>query len=244
MPDTSDDKLPIDCGDTKPDPPTMNQKHASLLLSEAALAQALGALRAADPVVVDAMMALAGPVPLRIREPGFAGLAGIVVSQQVSVASARAIFGRIEAQYQGVAAAALHQASDTALKGCGLSAPKIRTLRALAAAELHHGLDFADLARQPAEAARATLTAIHGIGPWTAEIFLLFCAGHPDAWPAGDLALQEGVRLALSLESRPDTKTLDALSVRWRPWRGAAARLIWAYYGAVKRGGAPIVVAG
>ncbi len=236
--------MTVDCGDTKPDTGVDNQKHAPLLLSEDALGQALAALRALDPATIDAMMAQAGPVPLRVREPGFAGLVGIVVSQQVSVASARAIFGRIEAQYQGIAAAALHQASDPELKACGLSAPKIRTLRALAAAELHHGLDFAELARQPAEAARATLTAIHGIGPWTAEIFLLFCAGHPDAWPAGDLALQEGVRLALSLESRPDTKTLEALSARWRPWRGAAARLIWAYYGALKRAGAPIEVAG
>lgn len=227
-----------------PDATVLSQKNAALLLTENALAQALGTLRQLDPAPIAAMMALVGTTPLRARAPGFAGLAGIVVSQQVSVASARAIYGRLEARFQGVEAVALHQATDAQLKACGLSAPKIRTLRALATAELHQGLDFAGLARQPAEEARATLTAIHGIGPWTAEIFLLFCAGHPDAWPAGDLALQEGVRLALALETRPDAKTLEALSQRWRPWRGAAARLIWAYYGVVKRGGADIIVAG
>lgn len=227
-----------------PDETAQSQKKAVLLLTERDLAHALEALRNLDPALISAMMALAGVTPLRARAPGFAGLVGIVVSQQVSVASARAIYGRIEARFQSVEATALHQASEADLKACGLSAPKIRTLRALASAELHQGLDFAGLARQPAEMARATLTAIHGIGPWSAEIFLLFCVGHPDAWPAGDLALQEGVRLALALETRPDAKTLEALSQRWRPWRGAAARLIWAYYGAVKRGSADVIVAG
>ncbi len=236
--------MEVDCGDTMPERAGLSATAAPLLLTEAALAQALEALRQLDPQPIEMMMKLSGTTPLRARAPGFAGLVGIVVSQQVSVASAKAIYARVEAQFPRVEARALHDASEADLRVCGLSAPKIRTLKALAAAHLLQGLDFEDLARQPAEAARDALTAIKGIGPWTAEIFLLFCAGHPDAWPAGDLALQEGVRLALALETRPDAKALEALSERWRPWRGAAARLVWAYYGAVKRGGAALVVAG
>jgi DNA-3-methyladenine glycosylase II len=87
----------------------------------------------------------------------------------------------------------------------------------------------------PADAAHEALCAIHGIGPWTADIYLLFCLGHPDAWPAGDLALQEAARLAFGLPARPNAKQINVLAEPWRPWRGVAARLLWAYYRAVKQ---------
>ena len=127
-------------------------------------------------------------------------------------------------------------ASDATLRAVGLSAGKVRTLRTLAAAIEDGTLDLDGLAAQPAEVAHATLCAVRGIGPWTADSFLLFCLGHPDAWPAGDLALQEAARVALRLNARPNTVTLDAIGDRWKPWRGVAARLLWAYYRALKQG--------
>ncbi len=175
-----------------------------------------------------------GPPRLRRRDPGFAGLAWTIVGQQVSTASAAAIYGRLEARLGRVDAASLARASDEALKGCGLSAGKLRTLRAVATACVDGALDFAALAAAEAEVAHAALVAIHGIGPWTADVFLLFCLGHADAWPAGDLALQEAVRLALALPARPSARELVALAERWRPHRGVAAHCLWAYYNAEK----------
>ena len=87
----------------------------------------------------------------------------------------------------------------------------------------------------PADAAHQALCAVHGIGPWTADIYLLFCLGHPDAWPAGDLALQEAARLAFGLPARPNVKQINMLAEPWRPWRGVAARLLWAYYRTIKQ---------
>jgi DNA-3-methyladenine glycosylase II len=101
-------------------------------------------------------------------------------------------------------------------------------------------LALASLADIEADAAHAALTAVHGIGPWTADIYLLACLGHADAWPAGDLALQEAARLAFALPARPSAKEMVALAEIWRPHRAVAARVLWTYYRAVKgRDGAP-----
>ena len=205
---------------------------------ETTLAAVLDALRAADPALVERMLAEAGPPPLRARTPDFAGLAWIVVGQQVSTASARAIHARLEAGFPGMVAAEIAAASDEALRACGLSAPKIRTIRALADAILGGRLDFDALARMEASEAHAALVALHGVGPWTADLFLLSCLGHPDAWPAGDLALQEAARLLLGLRARPDAKALTRIGERWRPARAVAARLLWAWYGARKQAAA------
>ncbi len=186
------------------------------------------------PDFVDMLTSVGGPPPLRRREPGFAGLAAIIVSQQVSTASAKAIFGRLEARIVPLEAARLGEATEEELRGCGLSAPKIRTLRALADAVAGGGLDLPGLAALDAEEAHRALVAVKGVGPWTADIFLLFCLGHPDAFPAGDLALQEAAKLALNLKSRPDAARLERLAERWRPWRGVAARMLWAYYRGMK----------
>ncbi|HKN30965.1 MAG TPA: DNA-3-methyladenine glycosylase 2 family protein, partial [Roseiarcus sp.] len=96
-------------------------------------------------------------------------------------------------------------------------------------------LDLAGLAALDAEEAHERLVAVKGVGPWTADIFLLFCLGHPDAFPAGDLALQEAAKLALGLKARPDAARLERIAERWRPWRGVAARMLWAYYRGVKK---------
>ena len=172
---------------------------------------------------------------LRRREPGFEGLAAIIVSQQVSTASANAIFAKVKAAFPTLDAAAIAGAADEDLRACGLSGPKQRTLRAIAAAVAEGQLDIEALAHAEADAAHASLCAIKGIGPWTADVFLLFCLGHADAFPAGDLALQEGAKIALDLPERPDVKTLTVLAERWRPLRGVAAHALWALYGAARR---------
>ena len=205
-----------------------------LIDSEATLALGVAALAALDPETIGHMLELAGQTPLRRREPGFEGLAAIIVSQQVSTASANAIFGRLRAAVTPLHAPNLLAASDETLRQVGLSAPKIRTLRALAEAIATEALDIDALASMSAEEAHEKLVAVKGIGPWTADIFLLFCLGHPDAWPAGDLALQEAARLALNMKKRPDTARLEKIGERWRPWRGVAARMLWAYYRARK----------
>jgi DNA-3-methyladenine glycosylase II len=136
------------------------------------------------------------------------------------------------------------RARTAKLTRAGLSAPKIRTLKAIAKAIDRGDLDLASLVHQPADDAHRTLTAIHGIGPWTADIYLLFCLGHADAWPAGDLALQEAARLLLALDTRPSAKEMGPLAEAWRPWRGAAACMLWTYYRVAKqREGAPLPAA-
>ena len=191
-------------------------------------------LRARHPELVERLIAIGGAPPLRRREPGFAGLAAIIMSQQVSTASATAIFGRLQARIVPLEAAEIAQATDEDLRACGLSSAKIRALRAVAQAIVEGGLDLKALGGLDAEDAHKALIAVKGIGPWTADIFLLFCLGHPDAFPAGDLALQEAAKLALNLKRRPDAARLERIAERWRPLRGVAARMLWAYYRGVK----------
>ena len=191
-------------------------------------------LRDKDPELIERLIAIGGAPPLRRREAGFAGLAAIIMSQQVSTASAAAIFGRLQARIVPLEAAEIAKATDEDLRACGLSSAKIRALRAVAQAIVEGGLDLKALGGLDAEDAHKALIAVKGIGPWTADIFLLFCLGHPDAFPAGDLALQEAAKLALNLKRRPDAARLERIAERWRPLRGVAARMLWAYYRGVK----------
>ncbi len=161
------------------------------------------ALAAADPALAPAI-GLVGDIPLRLSTPDFAGLASIIVSQQVSKASAAAIFARLTRLVDPLDAATMLAAGDETLREAGLSRPKQHTLRAIAHSVSDGELDLSALCTMPADEAVAAMTRIKGIGPWTAEIYLLFCAGHADIFPAGDLALQEAVRVALELEERPD----------------------------------------
>ena len=211
----------------------------TLLDSEAALAAGAKALARLDPVMRRLMRQGAKP-PLRKREPGFEGLARIITGQQLSTASAGAIWARLAARFPQMHAEEVASAPDEDLRAVGLSVAKIRTLRAIAAAIADGSLPIGTLHELPADDAHALLTAVKGIGPWTADIYLLFCLGHPDAFPAGDLALQEAARLAYGLEGRPKEKDFIALAERWRPWRGVAAKVLWAYYRLAKsREGAP-----
>jgi DNA-3-methyladenine glycosylase II len=208
--------------------------------SEADLALAVDALILADARFAQAL-ALSGPPPLRRRPDGFAGLARIVLSQQLSTASASAIWGRLAAALDPLDPAAVLRARPAKLVRVGLSAAKIRTLKAVARAIDCGEVDLAALVGMPADEAHRALVALHGIGPWTADIYLLFCLGHADAWPAGDLALQEAARLLLGLPARPSAKEMQFLAESWRPWRGAAACMLWSYYRVAKgRSGVPL----
>jgi DNA-3-methyladenine glycosylase II len=193
----------------------------------------LAALAEADPRFLH-LIAKAGRPPLRRRPGGFAGLAAIIVAQQLSTASASAILERLEAAFDPLEPPSILRARPARLARIGLSGAKIRSLKAIARAVTRGDLVLAKLADIPAEEAHAALTAIHGIGPWTADIYLLANLGHADAWPAGDLALQEAARLAFGLNKRPGVKEMDKLAKRWRPWRAVAARVLWSYYRAVK----------
>jgi DNA-3-methyladenine glycosylase II len=183
---------------------------------------------------IRAMHDAAGDPPLRRREPGFEGLARIVVSQQLSVASAAAIWGRFAAAITPMTAAAVLASTDDELRGCGLSRPKVRTLRAISTAVVHEGLQFDGFDTVDEGAVHDALTRVSGIGPWTADIFLMACLGRADAFAAGDLALQEAARIVMDLDRRPTADELLELAEVWRPWRAVAARLLWSYYKVVK----------
>jgi DNA-3-methyladenine glycosylase II len=203
------------------------------------LQRGLSCLLAADPRL-GPLAAAAGAFDLRRREAGFTGLCAIVMAQQLSTASAAAIWGRFAAAFDPFHPDAVRRARTERLARIGLSMPKIRTVKALGHAVARGEIDLAALGEMPADDAHAALVRLHGIGPWTADIYLLFCLGHADAWPAGDLALQEAARIGLKLRQRPDAKAITRIAETWRPWRGVAAHLLWAYYKAVKqRDGAP-----
>jgi DNA-3-methyladenine glycosylase II len=203
------------------------------LNTQADLDDAVDALLKLDPRLKP-IFELTGMPALRRREPGFAGLAAIVTGQQLSVASAAAIWGRISAAFDPFHHDAVRRARADRLGRLGLSGAKIKTLKNLARELAAERLNLDVLAEEDADAAHHTLTALHGIGPWTADVYLLFCLGHGDAWPAGDLAVQEAVKVGLGLKTRPTPKQLAPLAEPWRPLRGAAAHLWWAYYKVMK----------
>lgn len=177
---------------------------------------------------------LAGHPPLRRREAGFEGLARIIVGQQLSVASAAAIWGRFEQALRPLDALAVSAASDEMLRAAGLSGGKIRTLRAVSSAIVGGQLDLAALDHAPDAVVHESLRQVSGIGPWTADIYLMFCLGRADAFAAGDLALQIAAALAAEQGDRLTLAELEEMSERWRPWRSVAARVLWAYYAAAK----------
>lgn len=199
-----------------------------LIRAESCLAEGAAWLVAQEPRFGRALEQT-GPLPLRLRADGFAALLDAIVSQQVSVASGDAIWRRLEAA--GLTAPGpLAAATDEALRACGLSRQKARYARALAAAEL----DFDGLRALSTDDVVARLILLPGIGRWTAEIYAMFSLGRADVFAPGDLALQEAVRLLFALEARPTEKQLRAMAEAWSPWRGVAARLLWAYYHVAK----------
>ncbi len=176
-----------------------------------------------------------GPPPMRWREHGFAGLVTTITGQQLSVSSANAIRAKMDAQLGEITPERLATASEEALRACGLSGPKIKTLRALSEAITSGTLPFDRLAELPVEEAHAAMIRVHGIGPWTAEVYMMFSLGVQDIFAPADLALQEGAKLAMGLEARPTTRQMAEIATRWQPWRAVAARMLWAYYGHIKK---------
>lgn len=193
----------------------------------------LDALCRIDPRLVT-VREFAGPVPLRRSEPGFASLVSIIISQQVSKASAAAITARLTTLARPLSARTIREADDELFRSAGLSRPKQKTLRALASAVDENRVDLDVLCRIDRDQAISKLTAIHGIGLWTAQVYLMFAAGHPDIFPSRDVALQTAVGQVFGHESRPGEKVLDEIAKSWAPWRSVAARLFWAYYAAAR----------
>ena len=204
------------------------------LETQSDLEEAIHALVKIDPRLAP-VLAVAGMPALRRREPGFAGLAHIVCGQQLSTASAGAIWGRLNATFDPFDHDAVRRARTDRLGRLGLSAAKIKTLKHLARELAAERLNLDVLAEEDANAAHHTLIALPGIGPWTADVYLLFCLGHGDAWPAGDLAVQEAVKIGLDLKTRPTPKEMAPIAEPWRPLRGAAAHLWWSFYRSIKK---------
>jgi DNA-3-methyladenine glycosylase II len=191
--------------------------------------QALEDLAARDADLARAYDAVGVP-PMRARPAGFATLVRAIVAQQVSVASARAIIGRLEAATDGLDPSAMLALDDEGMRAVGMSRQKIIYVRELATAVLAGEVNFRRIGRTDDEAAIAELTKIKGIGRWTAEVYLLFAHRRPDIWPVDDLAVVVGLQRLKGWQARPTRKEMLAHGEAWRPWRSVAARLCWHYY--------------
>ena len=202
------------------------------------IAAARRALAAADPAMAD-LDARIAPFAWRSRLPGMEGLVRSIVGQQVSTLAADAVWARLEAALGGpVTAPALLALDDAAYRACGFSGQKTRYARGIAQAVQEGAIDFADLPADD-DAALAALTALKGVGTWTAEVHLMMAEHRLDAFPAGDIAVQEAVRWLDGLDARPSTEATYARAERWRPHRAVAAHMLWEWYVAVKAGDMP-----
>lgn len=170
-----------------------------------------------------------GPLPLRLKPEGFDQLLNAIIGQQVSVASANAIWGRM-VDLDLTTEDTIASASDVDLRAAGLSQQKMRYARALADARI----DYDALRDMPSDTVIKTLTQVTGIGQWTAEIYAMFSLGRADVFAHGDLALQEAARVLLELPERPKEKQMKLIAAEWSPWRSVAARVLWAYYRVAK----------
>ncbi len=174
-------------------------------------------------------IAQVGPLPLRLKDEGFAQLLNAIIGQQVSVASANAIWARMEG-LELTCENTIAKASDDDLRAAGLSGQKMRYARALA----EERIDYDALRELPSDEVIKRLTKVVGIGQWTAEIYAMFSLGRADVFAHGDLALQEAARVLLDLPERPKEKEMRVIAADWSPWRSVAARVLWAYYRVVK----------
>lgn len=193
------------------------------------LARAVGLVARADPDLA-AVVEEHGKPPLWARAPGFPTLVHIILEQQVSLASARAAFARLEAAVRPLAPESFLELDDAELLAIGFSRQKASYCRDLAAAIAAGRLDLAALGELDAGEARARLLELRGIGPWTADIYLLMALGHRDVWPVGDLALAKALSSVKALDAIPSAAEQERLAAAWRPWRSVAARLLWHHY--------------
>jgi DNA-3-methyladenine glycosylase II len=188
--------------------------------------------------------AIAGDPPLRLRPGGFEGLARAIVNQQLSVASAGAIWDRLRRRSDLADPRSLLALTDEDMREVGLSRVKMATLRGVAAAIESGALNLDALEDAPDQDIHAALTSLKGVGPWTADIYIMFSLGRADAWSPGDLALQHAVRDAIGLAERPSLPEMTEIAERWRSWRSVAARLLWSYYALRRKRAAPPVGTG
>ncbi|WP_458792489.1 DNA-3-methyladenine glycosylase family protein [Yoonia sp. MH D7] len=200
-----------------------------IILNDADVAEGAAWLAGIEPRF-GALLPALEPLPLRLKADGFGPLMHAILGQQVSVASANAIWDRMVGAGL-VTAGAVVAVSQDELRGLGLSRQKAKYVHSLAS----KGLDFKGLRDLPDVEVMAELTSVSGIGAWTAEVYAMFSLGRADVFAGGDLALQEGARMIFDLPARPSAKELTQMALAWSPWRSVAARIIWAYYGATKK---------
>jgi DNA-3-methyladenine glycosylase II len=199
------------------------------MLTERSLARAVRELAARDPDLAR-VLERHGVPPLWAREPGFPTLVLLVLEQQVSLASARAAFDRLLAAVGTLSPSSFLPLDDVKLRAIGFSRQKAGYTRDLARALLDGSLDLAAVAALPDDEARTALTQLRGIGAWTADVYLTMALRRPDAFPSGDLALLVAAQRVKRLDRRPTPLELEALAEPWRPYRAAAARLLWHSY--------------
>ena len=205
----------------------------SPVLDDQNLAKGLRILARRDKNMAKAIR-FAGPLPDRSLPRGFATLAKIIVEQQLSLAAAAAIWSRLETDVGDVTPAAVLSRDVPHLKALGLGARKAEYVQGIARALQSKALDLTAMSHMTDLDAIAHLTAVRGVGPWTAEVYLLFAEGRSDVFPAGDIALQAAAQFVFDLPARPDIEGFRAMADAWRPWRGAAARLLWQIYRQMK----------
>lgn len=199
------------------------------VLDETTFAEAAAALCDGDPGLA-AIVERHGLPEFWAREPGLHTLVLLILEQQVSLASARAAYDRLETRLGGLTTEGILRSTDAELRADGFSRQKARYVRALASALEDGSFDLESVASMDDDSARVALVALPGIGPWTAEVYLLSALRRPDTWPVGDIALQEGARRVRQLDVRPTPGELEAIGEPWRPHRASAARLLWHLY--------------
>jgi DNA-3-methyladenine glycosylase II len=198
-------------------------------LTEETFHRALAILRKRDPDLEDVLLTY-GPPPMWARKPGFATLVHIILEQQVSLASARAAFDRLRQVIPELTPAEFLKLDANELKRIGFSHQKSRYCRGIAGALGDGSLRLGRLEKMDDHRARGELLQVTGIGPWTADIYLLMALRRPDVWPSGDLALARAAQQLRRLDSRPSETELEALGRPWKPWRAVAARILWHHY--------------
>ena len=209
--------------------PTLQPNGFHAPLDERSFYDAVGELSRRDQDLAGVVEKYGAP-PLWLREPGFPTLVYIILEQQVSLASAKAAFDRLQAAVRPLTPGRFLKLSRAELKRIGFSRQKAHYTQLLAEAITKRRLDLRALDDLHDDAARQRLLALKGIGPWTADIYLLSALRRPDIWPVGDLALATAVQSVKKLRRRPSPEKLGAMSTPWRPWRAVAARLFWHHY--------------
>ena len=198
-------------------------------MSRARLLDGVDALSAADPDLA-AVVTRFGPPPLWARRTGFTTLVQIILEQQVSLASGRATFGRLRDAWGEVTPGRFATLTTAQVRSAGVTRQKTSYCLGIARQIVDGRLDLRRLGQADDDAARRSLVEIRGVGPWTADIYLLMALGRPDVWPEGDLALATAAHQVKRLRRRPDTERLRRLATSWAPWRAVAARILWHHY--------------